>query len=246
MAALASQANAELVCQVSYVDPPPAEFPLNDCGLPEYGNVGAFGLSGTTYDRHKVTTSDGYELTMVRLTDTVTDGDVFGAFADAGSKGPVMLLHSAADDGYSWLKGFSLLSGSPPTLPETLFNAGYDVWIANLRGTPNSRTHTMFDADSDDPDTGAAKYWDFGVEELSKTDIPASINEILTTRQAEDSCQKVKVITHSTGGGYLTVTLNDLATSSESYIDSALNQGLCAIYNRALTVNPNLEQPEDA
>ena len=92
LSALASFTEAALVCSTSALSPP-AEYPDGDCGMPDWGfpAMGAFAQTGTKYDRHIVTTPDGYELSMVRLTDTASDGDFVAPFADAGSKGPVLL-----------------------------------------------------------------------------------------------------------------------------------------------------------
>ena len=62
-------------------------------------------MQGTQYARHIVTTDDGYELSMVRLIDTQTDGNISGPDATAGSKGPVLLQHGVGADGLSWLRG---------------------------------------------------------------------------------------------------------------------------------------------
>ena len=78
-----------------------------------------------------MTTDDGYELSMVRLLDTLTDGTLVGPDANAGSKGPVLLQHTVGTDGISWTLGLLETQDPPLTLPETLFDAGYDVWIAN-------------------------------------------------------------------------------------------------------------------
>ena len=127
----------------------------------------------------------------------------------------------------------------PYTLPEVLFNAGYDVWIAYARGTKYSRTHTLFDPDSDDPDTGAAKYWDFAINELATLDISTLINEVLETREAEGLCQKVKVLSHD-GQGLTnpTILLNENPTVSEQVIDLALNNGFCAVSSPDLLLRP--------
>ena len=84
-------------------DTPPLEYPLGDCGMPEWGGAGVFGATFTQFDRHIVTTSDGYELSMVRLTNTVSDGDAIAPFAGAGAKGPILLQHGIGADGLSWL-----------------------------------------------------------------------------------------------------------------------------------------------
>ena len=92
LAAVMSHVNAVKVC--STLDFTNVEYPDLDCGLPEWGLPGLdsiFGPSGTAFDRHTVTTSDGYELTMIRVTDTFTDGDILDPFAEAGSLGPVLL-----------------------------------------------------------------------------------------------------------------------------------------------------------
>ena len=194
LSALASIASAVEVCRTGGI--PPAEYPDGDCGMPDWGipsfgtppSPGVFGITMTSYARHIVTTSDGYDLSMVRLIDTLTDGDLSGPFAGAGSRGPVLLQHGVGADGLSWVQGLSDMSQdptSPLTLPEYLFAQGFDVWIANARGTRYSRTHTTLDPDGLDPATGAAAYWDFGVDEMAKEDIPAEINEILTIRQGE-------------------------------------------------------------
>ena len=54
------------------------------------------------------------------------------------------------------------------------------MWIAYGRGTNYSRTHTSLDPDGTDPATGAAAYWDFGIDDLATVDVPAMVNMILT------------------------------------------------------------------
>ena len=60
------------------------------------------------------------------------------------------------------------------------------MWIAYGRGSKYSRDHETLDADGTDPTTGAAAYWDFGVDDYTQMDMPALINEILITRKADD------------------------------------------------------------
>ena len=108
---------------------------------------------------------------MVRIEDTVSRPNQPFPWTEERRKGPVLFKHGARSDGYVWLLGIfeavasgALPSPFPLSLPEIYFNEGYDVWISNARGSKYSRTHTQFDADSDDPNTGAVKYWDFNVE----------------------------------------------------------------------------------
>lgn len=81
---------------------------------------------------------------------------------------------------------------TPLYLPETLHDEGYDVWIANPRGTKYSRGHHHLTAEHDHEYYGREKYWDYGVEDLALDDLPAIIDKILRVRQSEHNlCQKV-------------------------------------------------------
>ena len=103
LSAFASIASAVEVCRTTTM-PAPVEYPDGDCGMPPW--LEAFGMQGTQYARHIVTTDDGYELSMVRLIDTLTDGNISGPNdATAGSMGPVLLQHGVGADGLSWLLG---------------------------------------------------------------------------------------------------------------------------------------------
>ena len=81
---------------------------------------------------------------------------------------------------------------------------------------------------------------------MAKEDIPAAINVILTTRQDEGSCQKVKVVTEGSAGALLSIVLNDLPESSSAYIEHAINSGLCPVPPRALAVNPSPAESEES
>ena len=70
-----------------------------------------------------------------------------------------------------------------------------------------SRGHTTLDADGTDPDTGAAAYWNFGVEEVATEDIPAIVTDILEYRSFTDECQKVQIVGHDEGSNYAMIML---------------------------------------
>ncbi|XP_075728671.1 lipase member J isoform X3 [Rhipicephalus microplus] len=53
-----------------------------------------------------------------------------------------------------------------------LADAGYDVWLANLRGTPYARQHLHLT----EKDT---EYWNFGLDEVGLYDIPALVDYVL-------------------------------------------------------------------
>ena len=50
---------------------------------------------------------------------------------------------------------------------------GYDVWLANMRGTPYSRKHETLD--SSDPNS---EYWKFSWDKKGMLDMPAAITKI--------------------------------------------------------------------
>ena len=54
-----------------------------------------------------------------------------------------------------------------------LIEEGYDVWLANFRGTQYSQKHTTLDNNSFD-------YWNIGVAEFGIYDIPAFIELVYT------------------------------------------------------------------
>ena len=52
-------------------------------------------------------------------------------------------------------------------------DAGYDVWLANARGTRYSLEHKTLDARTN------PEYWDFGYDTQGKYDNPANIKKVL-------------------------------------------------------------------
>lgn len=59
-----------------------------------------------------------------------------------------------------------------------LADAGYDVWLANCRGTELSTNHTSIN-----PYTHPEKFYDFSWHEIGKYDIPAAVDYILNITQ---------------------------------------------------------------
>ncbi|CAL8131341.1 unnamed protein product [Orchesella dallaii] len=75
----------------------------------------------------------------------------------------------------------------------TLVDAGYDVWLANMRGTTPSKIHTHFNTDRD------VDYWDFGIEEVSTFDLPLMVDLILQ----KSGSDQIFFACHSGGCGIL-------------------------------------------
>ncbi|KAF3783640.1 Triacylglycerol lipase 2 [Nymphaea thermarum] len=100
---------------------------------------------GYTCQEYKVTTEDGYILSLNRIP---TGGQ------------PVLLQHGVLVDGLTWL-----VNGMNQSLALVLADAGYDVWIANTRGTRWSRGHISLDP-------AQREYWEWSWDELVKFDLP--------------------------------------------------------------------------
>ncbi|KAL7128698.1 hypothetical protein ABFS83_13G010700 [Erythranthe nasuta] len=96
---------------------------------------------GYTCEEHRVTTKDGYILSMQRIPTGRTGGG-----NNSGAKPPVLLQHGLMSDAMTWL------SNSPDeSLGFILADNGFDVWLASVRGTTYSSGHTSLTPD--DPGT---------------------------------------------------------------------------------------------
>ncbi|PNY04283.1 triacylglycerol lipase 2-like protein [Trifolium pratense] len=128
---------------------------------------------GYACEEHLVTTQDGYVLNMQRILPRGRRN---------GNSVPVVLQHGLFMDGVTWL----LL---PPrqSLVFLLADNGFDVWIANTRGTKYSHQHTTFSSNSSD-------YWNWSWDELVAYDLPATFKYV-----HDQTGQKLHYVGHSQG-----------------------------------------------
>lgn len=133
-----------------------------------------------------VTTKDGYILNLQRI----PEGRVAGA--GQTKKPPVLIQHGVLVDGLTWL-----LNPPEQNLPLILADHGFDVWIANTRGTRFSRRHTSLDPSE-------MEFWNWSWDELVAYDLPAVFDHVY-----EQTGQKIHYVGHSLG------TLIALASFSE-------------------------------
>ncbi|KAK3122226.1 hypothetical protein QOZ80_8BG0666790 [Eleusine coracana subsp. coracana] len=141
---------------------------------------------GYPCEEHQVTTEDGYILSLQRI----SRGRRRGAGARAGQ--PVLLQHGVLVDGLSWL-----LASPEESLAFVLADHGFDVWIANTRGTRWSRRHVSLDSSS-------RLYWNWSWDDLVVNDLPAMVDYVCSK-----TWQKPHYVGHSMG------TLVALAAFSE-------------------------------
>ncbi|XP_020238028.1 triacylglycerol lipase 2 [Cajanus cajan] len=135
----------------------------------------------------QVTTKDGYILSLQRIPQG--RGEVSGGVT---KKQPVILHHGVLVDGMTWL-----LNLPEQNLPLILADNGFDVWIANARGTRYSCRHTSLDPSSPD-------YWNWSWDEMVTYDLPAIFDYV-----SNQTGQKINFVGHSLG------TLVALASLSE-------------------------------
>ncbi|XP_031108146.1 triacylglycerol lipase 2-like [Ipomoea triloba] len=129
---------------------------------------------GYTCQEHKVTTEDGYILSLQRIP--------VGISGNKATKSPVLLQHGLFMDAVTWLL-------NPPTesLAFILADDGYDVWLANTRGTNFSRGHTSLSPTDQD-------YWEWSWDELVAYDLPATLQYV-----HDQTGQSMHYVGHSLG-----------------------------------------------
>uniref|UniRef100_A0A0D9W351 Lipase n=1 Tax=Leersia perrieri TaxID=77586 RepID=A0A0D9W351_9ORYZ len=142
-------------------------------------------------EEHTVTTEDGYILSLQRI--PTGRGETTAVAAGGGGKVPVLLQHGLMMDGVTWL-----MNSPNESLGYILADNGYDVWIANTRGTIYSRGHTSL-ASTD------SAYWNWSWDELASKDLSAIVQYVYS----QAGQQKMHYVGHSLG------TLIALAALSE-------------------------------
>lgn len=135
-------------------------------------------LNGYTAESHTVVTDDGYILTVHRIpyNRNTTDRTSF--------RKTVLLHHGLLGSSADWI-----IPGPEKGLAYVLSDAGYDVWLANVRGNTYSRAHTSRSIDS-------FEFWNFTWHDVSQHDLPAVINHIMDVKGWDT---KLNYIGHSMG-----------------------------------------------
>ncbi|XP_010524257.1 PREDICTED: triacylglycerol lipase 2 isoform X2 [Tarenaya hassleriana] len=132
-------------------------------------------VHGYICQEHEVTTRDGYILNMQRIPEgRVSNGKT--------TRQPVLIQHGVLVDGMTWL-----LNPAEQNLPLILAEEGFDVWIANTRGTRFSRRHNFLNPDE-------PTYWNWSWDELVTYDLPAFFDYVHSK-----TSQKIHYVGHSLG-----------------------------------------------
>ncbi|KAK7863255.1 hypothetical protein R5R35_001464 [Gryllus longicercus] len=156
---------------------------------------------GYPFEAHTVRTEDGYLLTAHRIprgrgggggggggeTNAVGDG-----VAGTGARPPVILQH-----GMMACSEYFVLGGPDMAPALRLADAGYDVWMTNVRGNQFSKRHeTLGRRDR--------RFWMFSWHEMGVYDIPAFIDYILNATQQA----KLFHVGHSMGNSVFYVAMS--------------------------------------
>ncbi|XP_018568043.1 lipase member K-like [Anoplophora glabripennis] len=130
---------------------------------------------GYPMKKYRVTTDDGYILTLFRIPHNGSDIN--------STRQPVLIQHGIGASAVFWM-----MQGRR-SLAFVLADNGYDVWLSTSRGAGYSRKHTHLT--TEDP-----SYWNFGLHELAVYDLPANIEFISNITEQRG---KIIYIGHSMG-----------------------------------------------
>lgn len=148
---------AAVLCGVVYAKLPEESLPVPD--LIKYW--------GYPVEVHEAKTVDGYYLTLHRIPHGKR-------YRGAAPKPVVFLQHGLLASSSNWV-----VNKPEQSLGFMLADAGYDVWLGNVRGNTYSKKHETYEVDS-------SQFWDFSFDEISKFDLPAMIECALNkTGQSE-------------------------------------------------------------
>ncbi|KAL7290221.1 hypothetical protein TKK_0015926 [Trichogramma kaykai] len=126
-------------------------------------------------ETHAVETEDGYILSVPRLPNP--------------SGFPVFLQHGLLCSAGDWV-----VNGKNRSLAFLLWDAGYDVWLGNVRGNTYSKKHKTLSVDE-------AAFWDFSWHDIGYHDVPSVVEYIVNTT-GKDELFYVGI---SMGGAYFSV-----------------------------------------
>ncbi|XP_033218381.1 lipase 3-like [Belonocnema kinseyi] len=166
--------------------------PSDDAKLTTVELIDKYGYNPET---HTVVTYDKYILEMHRITGPKNNSDPDG-------KPAVLLLHGIFMSSADWI-----ILGPGKALGYILADAGYDVWIGNVRGNTYCRKHLNSAINEKD-------FWSFSWHEIGSRDLPAMIDFILE----KTGNRKIFYIGHSQGTTNFFVMASELPEYNDKII----------------------------
>ncbi|EGG23596.1 hypothetical protein DFA_05730 [Cavenderia fasciculata] len=158
---------------------------------------------GYPVEQHVAVTPDGYILSIQRIP--------AGRYQPnpnpnrSNGKPAVLLQHGVEDIGVSWVNQENVYQ----SLGFILADAGFDVWINNVRGTYLSNTNIYYTSDQ-------VEYWQFSFDEMAEYDLPTAMNYVL--RVTGNS--KISYVGHSQGTtmGFIGFANETLASKIDLFV----------------------------
>ncbi|CAH0556004.1 unnamed protein product [Brassicogethes aeneus] len=123
-----------------------------DATIPEI--INNYGFKSESYN---VTTLDGYIIEIFRIPSKLNE-------ISNKTKTPLILFHGMARDARSWL----ILGEDSPAIYYA--KKGYDVWLANRRGTEYS-SHIKYSRND-------KEFWNFSFHEMGTIDVPTVVEKV--------------------------------------------------------------------
>ncbi|KAG8201347.1 hypothetical protein JTE90_016824 [Oedothorax gibbosus] len=119
---------------------------------------------GYPAENHIVQTKDGYLLSIQRIP---SGRSKWLSERHNQNKKVVFLQHGLLSSSTDWVLNFP-----DESLAFILADAGYDVWLGNIRGNTYSRRHVKYSPKS-------KIFWQFSFDEMAEYDLPAMIDYVL-------------------------------------------------------------------
>ncbi|XP_013143371.1 PREDICTED: lipase 3-like [Papilio polytes] len=168
----------QLANSFSYVQTQDAAdaLPAPDAALTVPARIARLGYNCETH----TVISQGYVLNLHRIPYSKGGGNI--------SSKTVLLQHGLFASSADWI-----LNGPNKALAYVLADAGYDVWMANVRGNVYSAEHTSLKRNT-------KSYWNFSWHDIALYDVPAVIDYIMKLK-GEDT--QITYIGHSMGSTIL-------------------------------------------
>ncbi|XP_068679321.1 lysosomal acid lipase/cholesteryl ester hydrolase-like isoform X2 [Montipora foliosa] len=157
-------ASVAVICSVLLVSDafffPPNRYPEMDMDVPQM-----IRYQGYPVEEHTVQTEDGYRLQIHRIPAGRNDDPN----SYTAQKSVIFLQHGLMCDSSNWV-----INMANESFGFILADAGFDVWMGNVRGNSYGLQNIYYSTDSD-------AFWDFSFDKMSKYDLPAMLNFVLQT-----------------------------------------------------------------
>lgn len=119
---------------------------------------------GYAWEAVKVDTEDGFTLTTFHVTGKIVDGQTV---TREPTEAPLLIQHGLGTDAATWL--YNYVKGVP--LPLQMYDAGFDVWLGNNRGTEYSQVHNKYT-------TADKEFWLYDWAEMGQYDSVANVTKV--------------------------------------------------------------------